>query len=192
MKQKKLVILCGPSSVGKDSIQTMLGMNPIVSHTTRPMREGEIDGETYHFVSKDGFDKTSMIETRKYHTLLNGKPDTWYYGVSVGEIIEKVNGCNTPIVILDIKGMLEMRLWCKQNGIESIAFYIKTSPFVRTIRAIKRGSFSWKEWFRRLKADKYDFFDAEVMCDYTIKNKNLSNAVDEILKIVFGGADEKG
>lgn len=187
---KKLVILCGESSSGKDSIQQMLGMYTIVSHTTRPMRNGEIEGVNYYYTTKEEFDKIPMVETREYHTLLNGEPDTWYYGVSIEEIMKKINGIVTPCVILDIKGMTFMKMWCKQNNVEVVTFYIKSSPFVRTLRAIKRGSFSISEWLRRLMDDKFEFAMAESWCDYTIVNKNLSVATREILNKVFGDKNE--
>jgi guanylate kinase len=188
---KKLVILTGESGSGKDSIQKMLGMNTVISHSTRPIRSGEQNGVQYHFITKEEFDKIEMVETREYHTLFNGNPDTWYYGVSVDEINSKVNATYiTPCVILDIKGMTFMKHWCNEHRIETITFYIKVDKFTRTLRAIKRGSFSLKEWLRRLQDDKIEFHWAESWCDYTVKNYNLSNCVDEILSKVFGGKGE--
>ena len=52
-----LLILAGKSASGKDTLLNELiknqNFNPLVSTTTRPMREGENEGKEYFFVSKD-------------------------------------------------------------------------------------------------------------------------------------------
>jgi len=57
----KCVVLVGESSSGKDSIFKQLLLHDIcieaVSHTTRPMREGETNGKEYYFISEDEFNK---------------------------------------------------------------------------------------------------------------------------------------
>ncbi|MFA6081953.1 MAG: guanylate kinase [Patescibacteria group bacterium] len=64
----KLIILSGPGGCGKDTIierllkERNLKLSKLVNATSRPKREGEIDGENYHFVSKEQFQK--MIENR--------------------------------------------------------------------------------------------------------------------------------
>jgi guanylate kinase len=57
-----LFVLSSPSGAGKSTIARMLlarddGIALSVSATTRPMREGEVDGRDYHFVSNDEFDR---------------------------------------------------------------------------------------------------------------------------------------
>ena len=88
-----LVILCGKSSCGKDTLEKMLeqsGFEPIVSTTTRPMREGEVEGREYYFVSREQFlaklDAGQMLEYRSYNTTVGGVPDTWYYGNEYREL----------------------------------------------------------------------------------------------------------
>ena len=54
-----IYIITGPSGVGKNTIieamSTDLDFYFSVSHTTRPQREGEVDGKDYYFISNDEF-----------------------------------------------------------------------------------------------------------------------------------------
>ena len=82
-----ITILIGKSATGKDTILRELrdeyGYEPIISTTSRPMRENEKDHVDYVFVSSEIFRYMiqigCFIEYRSYNTLVNGKPDTWYY-----------------------------------------------------------------------------------------------------------------
>ncbi|CRH24631.1 guanylate kinase [Chlamydia trachomatis] len=57
----KLIVLIGPSGVGKGSIEEILFQNPnlkiklSVSATTRDKRPNEVDGKNYYFISKEDF-----------------------------------------------------------------------------------------------------------------------------------------
>ena len=60
------LILCGKSGSGKDTILKRLckrGFTPIVSLTSRPIREGETNGVEYNFVSRELFE--SLIRDKK-------------------------------------------------------------------------------------------------------------------------------
>jgi len=78
-----MLILSSPSGTGKTSLSRQLvkddkEINLSVSWTTRPMREGEIDGNHYHFVSKDEFRKNrasdGFLEWAEVHDNYYGSP----------------------------------------------------------------------------------------------------------------------
>ena len=56
-----MIILIGPSASGKTAtclyLQDHYGIRKVVTHTTRAMRVGEVNGVDYHFVTKDEFQK---------------------------------------------------------------------------------------------------------------------------------------
>ena len=155
----KIIILTGMSCAGKDTVRRVLeqdyyGYTNIVSHTSRPMRENEVNGIDYHFVSKEEFnnmiDNNEMIEYRNYETNWNGRGETWFYGV------KKFTPKNINyVIVMDLMGAESIiRHFGEKN---CIVIYLYASDKIRKIRAIKRGSFDETEWNRRLIADYKDF-----------------------------------
>ena len=78
-----ITLYIGKSAAGKDAYykrQVAMGLEPIISYTTRPMRDGEVQDVDYHFVSVEKFKeliKNDMLsEYRKYDTKVNNVPDT--------------------------------------------------------------------------------------------------------------------
>ena len=150
----KLII--GKSGAGKDTLAKQLiaeGYQPIVSYTTRPKREGEIDGVDYMFVSNDNFQyligSGTLLEYRTYDTCVGNKKDTWYYGTPVIKPQMPSVGVVTP------KGAVSFIDFYGVDNIEII--FVDASDEIREERAKKRGSFDQAEWDRRLKADAKDF-----------------------------------
>lgn len=59
-KDPKLIIIIGPTAVGKSSIidrvlKDFPRVSDLITYTTRPMRTGESEGQPYHFVTEDKF-----------------------------------------------------------------------------------------------------------------------------------------
>jgi guanylate kinase len=145
------------------------------------MRNGEIDGVHYNFTSRDEFFKLiasdSLVEYRSYNTLVNGKPDTWYYGVEKRWLPAGINF----VVILDLDGARSFREYYGEENCYTC--YITADEIVRRERAMHRGSFDATEWNRRAESDAKVFNDADVadIALTTIKNNgDLSACVDEI------------
>ena len=179
-----VIILTGKSCSGKDSVRReleKLNFNNIVSYTSRPIRENEVDGIDYNFVNRGQFEKMimteQMIEYRTYNTLFNGNPDTWYYGLRK----EKLDFTKKHTVILDLDGVEN---FIKYYGRENcFIVYMCCPKEERKRRAIERGSFDITEWNRRLVADDKDFKSKKLkkIIDFTIVNMN--NDIEDIPRI---------
>ena len=178
-----IVILCGKSGAGKDRIMKdfikRVAATPIVSYTTRPMREGEVNHREYHFITEDAFEGLReagrFSEVREYNTLVGGKPDVWYYGSPI------VNPRSRLLVtILDMQGVQEyINFYGKDN---CFVVYVDVSDEERERRARERGSFDKTEWDRRMKDDAAKFSDEVVknLADMTLDNES-SNYNSEVL-----------
>lgn len=162
------IILVGYSSVGKDKIQSILtkmfNYKPIVSHTTRPKRVGEVNHKHYHFITEQEFNDTMFLESRKYDTILEGNPQTWWYGTSLKELDKK----GDKVCIKDLEGAIKL----KEHIKDSIIVYAEVPEDIRKQRAIERGSFCELEWERRCLQDAKDFDEKLIdkHCEYYIYN----------------------
>ena len=181
----KLIVLTAPSSAGKDSIANELKsiFHVPISFTTRPKRDYEVDGTDYHFITKNEFltklNNNEILEYREYHTLLNGNPDIWYYGLTKDSLSDDIN-----VVILDLQGLRQLKEIFNASELTSI--YLHVDDNERKQRAMKRGSYCEVEWARRLEDDKRlytkDAINNEM--DYIIENINLTDTINDILDVI--------
>ena len=180
-----IVLLVGKSASGKDTYLhefTKVGYKPIISYTTRPIRDGEEDGVDYNFVSEEEFnsliEENKILEYRSYNTLYEGKPEIWYYGSP------KINAQQNYVGVVDVDGA---NTYIEKYGEENITvIYIYVSDEVRTERAKLRGSFDETEWNRRLaddniKIERHLINTNNIIC---IDNE-VESIEDNMLKILF-------
>ena len=180
-------VIMGASASGKNYIEERLvknyGYNRILSTTSRPMRDGEVEGREYYFVDKTTFLDMirlgELIEYRTYHTLVDNIPDTWYYGLSKQQFDDDKN----YVVILDVQGCRDFIDYVGEDNVE--VYYIYCNYMIRTERAMSRGGFNLAEWNRRLGDDAKVFSkDNMVGIDYKrIVNQNKS--IDEVIKEIM-------
>ncbi len=108
--QGVLIVISGPSGVGKDTVlRRLLQLAPhlkySVSYTTRPPRPGEVDGHSYTFVSEQEFQR--LIDARAF--LEWAKVYDHFYGSS-SERVEKVLNQGDDIILkIDVQGAAFVR-----------------------------------------------------------------------------------
>lgn len=120
----KLVTLTGPSGSGKTTLLNNLcdhhGFAPVISHTTRDIREGERNGYDYHFITKEVFDKMwadgLLVESVEF----NGNS----YGVSIAEIEKVYHGGKKPILIVEPRGLAQVKTYFKGSPIEVVSVFV--------------------------------------------------------------------
>lgn len=161
-----ILVLVGKTSSGKDTIQKeliKLGIKSVVSYTTRPPRKGEVDGETYHFISeKDFLDKKNngfFAETTSYNVAVDGG-QTWYYGSAIKDLSQD------KVMIANPEGL---RVLKKNNELKIISFYLIVDEETIWNRLRQRGDNS-EEARRRLNADDEDFKDIDKYIDFSFRN----------------------
>ena len=192
--ENKLLILVALTSAGKDAIQTRLsklGFAIGTSHTTRPMRDGEVEGREYFFIDDQVYDNMEANGEfaglpRKYKTLVNNKPAIWKYGISYKEIESNGN----MITIIDSKGALAL----KEDLIgkkDCTIIYIHVDEETRKERCKLRGDFDEFEWNRRESDDTYQFSHDNILrhADLIVENFDLNKCVCDIFKFISESED---
>lgn len=105
-----ILILSAPSGCGKDTIAARLaqedkGYEISVSMTTRPMREGDQEGVTYHFVSEEQFLTLQKSDRLFESACYNGN----YYGTPKEPIENWLREDKTVILVIEVEGAENMR-----------------------------------------------------------------------------------
>ena len=176
-----IICLMGKSASGKDFIMNNLikeyGFKRVISHTTRPIRNGETNGKEYYFTSKEEFlgmaFNETFIETREYNI---SNEEIWHYGLSKHEI--DLTDDNKYVLILDFNGLKALERYLKDIGMEDslTSVYIDAKAQVRLQRSLNReGEMTdkqVKEIIRRFEADERDFEGAKEYADLTFTNNS--------------------
>lgn len=174
-----MIVLIGESASGKSTIEKKLldyGYQKIVSYTTRPMREGEVDGVDYHFINKEKFLSLLSQDFFAEHTNYNG----WYYGIAKEDCLDD------RVVVVEPYGFRQLK---RIEGLNITSFYIKSSWRTRLKRMVDRGD-NIMELFRRIISDMGVFQGIEDEVDYVIDNDEYGNSnsimtpVDKIVSIL--------
>lgn len=182
----KIFCLMGKSSSGKDTIFSMLKqshiLKPIVPYTTRPMRNNEVDGREYHFISEERLKEYEMchkvIEQRVYHTVSG----PWYYAtIDDGQIKSDEN----YIMIVTLEAYINLVAYFGENKV--VPIYINVEDGKRLERALKReqqqDNPNYEELCRRFLADSKDFskdnLDKANIKKY-YENNELNQCIEEI------------
>lgn len=186
----QLIILCGPSGSGKTSIQNLLvERNPTffrsISATTRPPREGEVDGVDYYFITKEEFEDgmrawRSIDEPQpKYALLEHTTYGGHYYGTPGSPIHDALILGKTIIVVLDIPGALAY----KEHSLSTTTIFIEPPNVEEIKNRLAARSSNGEEDQSRLEKVAQELEDGHQL-DYVVRNTNLDTAVAETEMIV--------
>jgi guanylate kinase len=170
MKLSKRIIIVGKAASGKDYFKDFLiekGFIPSVSHTTRPMRDGEINGETYDFISTEDFMFMASNDQFFEYKLFN----QWGYGTS------QLMWDTAEVFIFTPSGINSLP---KKELDESVLVYFDIPLDERINRLEERSDADTID--RRLKADNADFKDFK---EFDIRVKNPKFNAEELLKLII-------
>ena len=130
----RIVTITGPSLSGKTTLmrrlQSQVGFREIVSHTTRPMRNGEKNHLDYHFVTEEEFSSIPMAEQVTF--------GSYRYGVAVGSVLEAMDSGNIPLVIVEPNGAKQIAQVAKWYGWSHIKVFVDINPQVQRTRFASR------------------------------------------------------
>lgn len=177
-----LVVLSGPSGVGKGTVRKALfemeGHDLVysISMTTRPPREGEVDGEDYYFVSKEEFERRIREDQFIEYAEFVGN----YYGTPKDKVDEQLGLGKEVVLEIEVQGALQVRKKAKDAVFVFIAPPNKEALYRRLLR---RGTEDPKTIQKRMEKAEREFPLAHKY-DYIVVNDEVTNAADRILAII--------
>ena len=176
-----LYIVSAPSGAGKTSLVKALldsesRIRVSVSHTTRAMRPGEVDGVNYHFVSREIFG--AMVERGEF--LEHAQVFDNFYGTSQTWIEQTLAEGFDLILEIDWQGAQQVRRLLPQA--KSIFILPPTQEALRH-RLTNRGQDSGEIIERRMR-DAVSEMSHYVEYDYLVINDDFAHALDD-LKAIF-------
>ena len=179
-----LVILSGASGAGKDTIKKelikrMKDVESLPSYTSRPQRPGDVEGETYNFVTKSEFEE--MIKNNEFYEYDIHHEN--YYGTSRKLLNEKINNNKVIVKDIDVNGTEHLvEILGKDTKIVTIFLRVSKDELKRRIEA-REDKPSEEEV--QLRLSRFEYEESKMpLYDYVLKNNNLEKTVQIITTII--------
>ena len=180
MSKGKLLVISGPSGVGKGTIvKELLKLRPnaslSVSCTTRAPRQGEVEGESYFFLTKDEFEKTmkqgGFLEYSQHFDNYYGTPKAF---------VESKLASGDVILEIEVDGAMNVKKVMPEAVLIMIA-----PPDMQTLYARLKGRGTEGEDVIARRMDRADYeLGKKPLYDYVIVNDDLQTAVGEVVHIL--------
>ena len=181
MKKGRLIVISGPSGVGKGTVvRALLERDPqlrvSVSATTRPMRPNEIDGVHYYFISHEKFEEMIAQDLFLEHAQYVGN----YYGTPEAPVDRMLEQGFDVILEIEVQGGLQVM---KRRPDAISVFLVAPSFEVLAARLRGRGDTDEEKVLMRLQQARMEYLVAS-QYQYVVVNDRLEDAVNDVCAIL--------
>ena len=179
-KKGKLIIISAPSGAGKNTIIGCIRkirpeIDLSVSVTTRTPRAGEVNGKSYHFVTREVFNE--MIKAGEF--LEYAEYIGEYYGTPIGPINESIKNGKNIILEIEVQGARKVMA----IDPDAVTIFILPPDMAELERRLRgRGTDTEESLIARLKRAELEL-DERIHYDYVVVNDDYNRAAEEILSI---------
>ncbi|HYR47546.1 MAG TPA: guanylate kinase [Candidatus Polarisedimenticolia bacterium] len=181
MNRALLIVISGPSGVGKDTVIKRLleldsNLRYSVSYTTRSPRPGEVDGVNYHFVSRAEFERLIPEGAFLEHATYDGN----LYGTPIAPL-DDVRASGHDIVLkIDVQGAEQVR----KRAPDALRIFLAPPSMDELLRRrTQRHSESPRDQASRQRIAE-DEMALATHFDHVVVNDDLERAAQEILEII--------
>ena len=183
--QGLLLVLSGPSGVGKDTVwrsaaPQMPNFKRAVTCTTRSRREGEVHGVNYYFLSDAEFDRLIADDQLLEWAHVHG----FRYGVPAGPVIDSLNKGQDVVCVIDVQGAQRVR-----SLFTNALLVFLTPPEDRAAEVLQERIMSRdseidrKELQNRLAVVQWEM-EHIPLYDHTVVNDTVEHAAKELCEVV--------
>ncbi len=172
-----VLVICAPSGAGKTTLIKRLreefpNFGYSISYTTRPPREGEVDGKDYHFVSIKEFKEKRDAEYFAEWAKVHGN----FYGTPLQETLDTLQSGQDLIFDVDVQGATQLRL-----TLPWAVYLFVLPPSIKELkrRLNERGSNSDAQIKQRVANALYEMHEAHLF-DFLVVNDDLDKAYDQV------------
>jgi len=182
MKKGKLIVISGPSGVGKTTLYKKLledfkdSLSFSISATTRKPRKGEIDGKDYYFISKQEFlEKIKNNEFLEWTFIYDN-----YYGTLFKNVNEIINNGKNCLLDVDVQGGTKIKMEFK----DSILIFIAPPSFDELKKRIEQRKTDTPESIKERITNAERELNYSKFYDYIIINDTIENAYNKLKNLI--------
>lgn len=181
MSNGLLIVLSGPSGVGKGSlIEALLketpGLSFSISATTRPPRDYEKEGIHYFFLTKSAFEEKIKQDELLEWAEVHGH----YYGTPQGPIEEKLKNQHHVILDIDVQGAMQV----KKRIPEAVLIFLAPPKFADLYNRLKGRRTEKTAAIEQRLQDAKQELQAMKAYEYLVINDILKDAVEDVKAIL--------
>ncbi|PLR97338.1 guanylate kinase [Bacillus sp. T33-2] len=177
-----LIVLSGPSGVGKGTVRKEIFSHPdtkfeySVSATTRPPREGEVQGVDYFFKSRADFEELIQQDKLLEYAEYVGN----YYGTPVDYVRETLDAGKDVFLEIEVQGAIQVRKKFPEG-----LFIFLAPPSLSELknRIVTRGTETEDLIYNRMKTAREEI-EMMDLYDYVVENDRVEIACERIKAIV--------
>lgn len=168
-------------NIEKENIENLRFLK---SYVTREMRPGEVNGDTYHFISKkefeDSIEKNDFLEYEINHKVA-------YYGTKKSEVENGLEAWEILMKEVDTKGLKQLHEKHPDFKINYTSFFLNVPDAILRERFFQRNPEGCEEDFQnRMESTIFEREQAEKYCDHIIDaTQTPEKVLEDVLKIMW-------
>ena len=180
-KTGRLFIVSGPSGSGKDTVLKEIfkrcpEIEFSISSITRPMREGEVEGEKYNFISREKFEDMLKNDQLLEHNVFVGN----YYGTPKDYVEEQLNAGKDVLLEIEIQGALQV----KEKLPETVLVFIMPPSVSELYGRLKGRGTETDEVIRQRMLRASEESQGIEQYDYILVNDDIDTCVESLHQMI--------
>ena len=177
MSKGNVFVISAASGTGKTTLVSRLvqqhpNVRVSVSHTTRPPRAGEVNGQHYHFVSEEEFVRLAGEGAFLEHAQVFGN----YYGTSYESVQSMCEQGYDVLLELDVQGAQQVRKALP----EALSIFILPPSLAVLEQRLRQRQTDSEEVIARRLSEAVDEIQQALTFDYVVSNRSLQQAEEEL------------